>query len=160
MRTAPQTRRVRSLGSTAAEFAVILPLAVTVMFGSIEAGRMVVSRMMLSYAVIEGGRAAGTRGTANCTDVEAAVINASPLLKLTAADIDTEVVTAAAPACNVAASSAGVDNETAFDNRTVWNGTMGASATSCVRVTVRYTFTPVIGLYAKTWTVENATVVQ
>jgi Flp pilus assembly protein TadG len=90
-RPASRTPRLCQSGATTAEFAVILPLVVAVMFGTIEAGRMAVSRAMLSYASIQGSRVAGAMGTPTVADVQAAVQSAAPMLGLPSGSITVTV---------------------------------------------------------------------
>ena len=79
-------RRSRRRGSTAVEFALVFPLFFTLVAGAIEGGRFVVSRMMLSYAVSVGARAATLNNASNATSgtgsVAAAVVAAAPMLHL------------------------------------------------------------------------------
>ena len=54
-----------------------------VLFGTIDAGRLIVSQVMLSYAVISGARLAGVSSTTNVlSTVQPAVVAAAPLLNL------------------------------------------------------------------------------
>jgi Flp pilus assembly protein TadG len=78
--------RNRQRGSTAVEFALVFPLFFTLIACALEGGRFVVSRMMLAYAVTVGARAA-TLSTASTTSVQNAVINAAPMLHLTATQV-------------------------------------------------------------------------
>jgi Flp pilus assembly protein TadG len=102
-----------------------MPLVVSVMFGTIELGRLVATRTMLSFATIQGGRAAGTSGTASYTVVQDTVINSAPMLGLTYTDVDVQV--AGGP----------VNDSASFNARAVG---------SLVTVTVRYTFKPIVPL--------------
>lgn len=133
--------RCRERGATAAEFSVILPLVVVVMLGSIEAGRMVVSRAMLSYASINGVRAAAVTGTASQTVVQNTVIQSAPLLALNPS--------------NVTVAVQGDSSVSAFVGRTTGN---------TVSVTVTYTFQPMVslpaGLTTRTWTATTQAVVE
>jgi Flp pilus assembly protein TadG len=134
---APHKRRVRTLGAAGAEFAVILPLAVSVMFGAIEAGRMLACRQMLTFAAMEGARKAAALGTLNVAAVESKVIGYAPMLSLTAGSIDVQVMNPGSfPTCATAGVWGAVDNAAAFTAR--------VANTSCVRVTVRYNFDPLI----------------
>jgi Flp pilus assembly protein TadG len=78
--------RNRQRGSTAVEFALVFPVFFTLIACALEGGRFVVSRMMLAYAVTVGARAA-TLSTASTTTVQNAVINAAPMLHLTASQV-------------------------------------------------------------------------
>jgi Flp pilus assembly protein TadG len=136
---------VRTRGSTALEFAFILPLAAFVMFATIEVGRMVACKQMLTYATMEGVRVAAALGTSSDTVVQNTVIGASPMLGLSTSNV---IVAVESGACGGAAKA--------------W-GTRAAG--DCVRVTVSYTFTTVlVGQWrwmpaSKTWTsVQTMTV--
>ena len=63
----------------------MLPLFMAVLFGTIDAGRLVVSHVMLSYAVITGARLAGVSSTPTplSSSIPPAVVAAAPLLNLT-----------------------------------------------------------------------------
>ena len=80
-------RRNRQRGSTAVEFALVFPLFFTLIACALEGGRFVVSRMMLAYAVTVGARAA-TLSNASTTSVRNAVVNAAPMLHLTASQVE------------------------------------------------------------------------
>jgi Flp pilus assembly protein TadG len=90
----PSSRRERQRGNTLVEFVCVVPLFFTVVFGTLEGGRFVVSRMMLSYAVSVGARAATLIG-ASPTSVQTAVVNAAPMLHLSATQV--EVTSAGLP---------------------------------------------------------------
>jgi Flp pilus assembly protein TadG len=77
-------RRSRQRGGTAVEFALVFPLFFALVAGAIEGGRFVVSRMMLSYAVSVGARAATLANATggNTGTVAAAVVAAAPMLHL------------------------------------------------------------------------------
>jgi hypothetical protein len=64
--------------------------------GSLDAGRMVVGRAMLSYAVICGTRKAVVASTTTTTAVQAAVTAAAPMLPLTTNVVTTSAATWAA----------------------------------------------------------------
>ena len=64
----------------------MVPLFFTVMLGTLEGGRFVVSRMMLAYAVSVGTRAA-TLGGATTASVQTAVVNAAPMLHLSTSQV-------------------------------------------------------------------------
>ena len=79
--------RNRQRGSTAVEFSLVFPLFFAVIACALEGGRFVVSRMMLAYAVTVGARAA-TLKNATTSSVTAAVVNAAPMLHLTATQVE------------------------------------------------------------------------
>jgi Flp pilus assembly protein TadG len=80
-------RRSRQFGGTAVEFALVFPIFFTLIAGALEGGRFVVSRMMLSYAVSVGARAASLK-SASTTSVQNAVVNAAPMLHLSASQVE------------------------------------------------------------------------
>jgi Flp pilus assembly protein TadG len=133
---------VRSRGSTAVEFAFIFPIAIAVMFGAIEMGRLVMSRQMLTYATMEGVRVAASMGTLNTTAVQDAVIAAAPMLSLTSSNI---AVTAALgpPPVDCASWAAATYTVATY-------GTRSRATRDCAQVVVTYTFQPVLGV--KWWT--------
>ena len=120
---------------------MITPLLFLVLFGTIEFGRMIVSRQMLAYSTIEGARTASILGTAALSDVYAQVTAAAPLLTLTT--------------IKVKVGAGGTwDDAAAFAART---------AGQTMFVESVYTFTPIIdigGLGTKTWTETQQAVVQ
>jgi Flp pilus assembly protein TadG len=122
---------------------MIAPLVVTILIGSLEMGRYVVSRGTLSYATIQGGRTAATMGTTNSAAVRAMVKNSAPMLALADGDIDIQVAGGA------------VNDDASFTGRVVGNQ---------VTVTVRYTFQPALNvagvLTSKNWTDSNTSVVE
>ncbi len=69
---------------------MIFPLLVLLMFGGIEGGRFVVSRVMLSYAVVVGVRAATLSG-ASTSSVQTAVVAAAPMLHLAPSQVEVAV---------------------------------------------------------------------
>ncbi len=102
--------RNRLRGSTAVEFALVFPIFFTLIACALEGGRFVVSRMMLSYAVTAGARAATLSG-ASTLSVQNAVVNAAPMLHLTTGQV--EIATAAGLPASVGSSvtvSVGVSN--------------------------------------------------
>ncbi len=66
---------------------MVFPLFFTLVVCAIEGGRFVVTRMMLSYAVSVGARAA-TLSTASTASVQNAVVNAVPMLNLTTGQVE------------------------------------------------------------------------
>lgn len=61
----------------------MFPLVVSVLFGAIDGGRLVIDRFMVSYGAVVGGRVASVRSTASVTAVQTAVVAAVPFLGLT-----------------------------------------------------------------------------
>ena len=137
---APRACRHRQRGTATAEFAVITPLLFLVLFGTLEFSRMIVSRQMLAYSVIEGARTASILGYTLDTDVTAQVTAAAPLLTLSTITIT--------------------------DLRTLNTGPTAMSDRQpgdTVQVSTTYQFVPVInigGLGTKTWTETQQAVVQ
>jgi Flp pilus assembly protein TadG len=74
-------------GSTVVEFALVFPLFFLLVAGAIEGGRFVASKMMLSYAVSVGARAA-TLSTATTNSVQNAVVNSAPMLHLSLSQVE------------------------------------------------------------------------
>ena len=93
---AKRSRAARQRGSTAVEFALVLPIFVGVLFGAIDGARLVVSQCMLNYAVIAGARLASVSSTTSFTTVQTAVLAASPLLNLPANAVHYQIGTGAA----------------------------------------------------------------
>jgi Flp pilus assembly protein TadG len=82
-RPAKRSPELNQRGATTVEFALVLPVLVAVLFGALDAGRLVVSKIMLNYAVIAGARlAAVSTTTAFSPTVPDAVVAAAPLLNL------------------------------------------------------------------------------
>jgi Flp pilus assembly protein TadG len=82
-----QPGRHHERGGTAVEFAFCLPLLITIVFGMLEGGRFVVSRTMLSYAVINGARIAAIQSTPDVAAVQTAVRNSARLLNVTGINV-------------------------------------------------------------------------
>jgi Flp pilus assembly protein TadG len=82
--TPAHPRRHRERGATTVEFAVVLPLLMAVMFGAIDGGRLIMSRLMLTYAVGKGARIASLspETTTSESQVQSSVAAAAPLLTL------------------------------------------------------------------------------
>ena len=101
-------RRDGQRGFTTVEFALTLPLLLTLLFGSIDGGLLVISRCAVSYAAITAARTASLRSpTMTISSVKTAATNASPLLTIAANNIhvyvnDVEVTTDPAFAARVA----------------------------------------------------------
>jgi Flp pilus assembly protein TadG len=83
-------------GTAAVEFSLVVPLLLLMTIGSLDAGRMVVGRAMLSYAVICGTRKGVVAATTTTTAVQAAVTAAAPMLPLTTNVVTTSAATWAA----------------------------------------------------------------
>ena len=119
---------------------MITPLLFLVLFGTLEFSRMIVSRQMLAYSVIEGARTASILGYTNLSDVTDQVTAAAPLLTLgtiTVTDMRT-----------------GNTGATAMTDRT---------SGDIVQVSTTYSFVPVVtigGLGTKNWTETQQAVVQ
>ena len=116
------------------ETSLVLPIILLVIVGTIDASRMVMSNMMLSYAVTAGARAA-TAGNSTQANVQTVVTGASPMLALTTSNI---------PTSNITTTPAGTT--TASSTATAWSArTRGDTVT----VTATYTFTPSNPLFTK-----------
>ncbi len=112
-------RRSKSLGAVAVEFALVLPLFVSVVFGIIDGGRLMMARWMVSYAVARGGRVASLR-TSTYQNVLDAVTQSAPLIGISSGNV------------NVAVNGTTV-NSTTFASR---------KSGDAVHVWTTYTFTP------------------
>jgi len=95
---AKRSPAVRQCGSTAVEFALVLPVLVAVLFGAIDGGRLVVSQCMLNYAVIAGARLASVSSTTSFAPVQTAVVAAAPLLNLSTSAVHYQIGAGAADA--------------------------------------------------------------
>jgi Flp pilus assembly protein TadG len=114
--SAPHRPRSRQSGAYTVEFALtILPL-ILVTVGTIDASRMVVSRLMLSYAVICGARAGLVNSTPDTAHVQTAVAAAAPMLSLGPISVSTSAAS--------------------------WTGRLSGDT---VTVQATYTFTPCLG---------------
>jgi Flp pilus assembly protein TadG len=110
-------------GSTAVEFAMVVPLLFLMTIGVYDAGRMVVTKTMLAYAVTIGARAGVASNTTSTSAVQSAVVAAAPFLNLSTSNVTT-----------VSSS----------------NGTWATrSRGDSVTVTGQYTFTPTLPLFTK-----------
>jgi Flp pilus assembly protein TadG len=67
----------------------------TLLFGAIDGGRLVISHCMLSYAVIVGSRMASMPQTPAAPNVQNAVVAAAPFLGLTAAAVTVSITSGA-----------------------------------------------------------------
>ena len=81
----------------------MLPLFLAVVFATIEGGRFVTARMMLSYAVTVGARAA-TLKNASAGSVATAVTHAAPMLNLTTSQVEISSTLPANPGSTVTVS--------------------------------------------------------
>lgn len=93
----PHRLRERQRGSTAVEFSLVIPLLMTLLFGAIDGGRLAISRCMLSYSAIVGGRMASVTNTAAATDVQNAVVASAPFLGLSAGAVTVAITSGGAP---------------------------------------------------------------
>lgn len=105
----------------AVEFSFMFMLLMLVTSGTIDAGRMVISKTMLAHAVTVGARAASLGFNTTTTAVQTAVVNAAPMLNLSSGSVNVS-----------ATDSLGVA-------KTFANKTRG----DIVSVNCSYTFTPV-----------------
>lgn len=112
-------RAAKSHGAVAVEFALILPLFLALIFGIIDGGRLMMSRWLVSYAVVRGGRVASLR-TSTYQNVQDAVAQSASLIGLSSANV------------NIAVNGTTV-NSTTFATR---------SSGDAVHVWTTYTFTP------------------
>jgi Flp pilus assembly protein TadG len=83
--TGRQPRRDLQRGAAAVEFAVVFPLLAVIMFGLIDGGRLVASRVMLTYAVSQGARVAALSPTSQSA-VESTIRGAATMLTTIAID--------------------------------------------------------------------------
>lgn len=80
-----RSRRTSDEGASALEFALVLPLLLLLVFGTIQFGLIFNQWQQLEHATREGARWASLRNGA--ADVRSTVIAAAPTLGLTPADI-------------------------------------------------------------------------
>lgn len=88
-------RRNRQSGLTTVEFSLVVPVLLTLMFGAIDGGRFVISRCMMSYGAIVGGRMASVTSTAAALDVQNAVVAATPFLALSTGSVAVAITSGA-----------------------------------------------------------------
>jgi len=74
------TRRRKALGVITVEFALVFPVLVAIMFGLIDAGRFIATRVMLSQAAATGARTACLGSATGPTDVDTAVTDSATML--------------------------------------------------------------------------------
>jgi Flp pilus assembly protein TadG len=79
-RLARRSRATRERGSAVVEFALVFPVVVFLMFGLLDAGRLMISQGMLSYAMISGARIAAVSSTTSWNTVQTAAVAAAPIL--------------------------------------------------------------------------------
>jgi Flp pilus assembly protein TadG len=77
------------------EFALVIPILLTLLFAAIDGGRLVVTRCMLNYAVIVGSRMASMPQTPAAANVQSAVVAAAPFLGLTTAAVTVTITSGA-----------------------------------------------------------------
>jgi Flp pilus assembly protein TadG len=129
-------RRHAERGATAVEFAVVFPLLAAVMFGVIDGGRLVASRVMLTYAVSQGTRVAALSSTTSQSEIDAAIRGHAPML--TTMTID--------PVACTSPCAGGFGAKTTGDR---------------IAVTARYTFSPAFfSSFARTLTQTSWVVVE
>ena len=125
-----QRRPNRQSGVTTVEFALVLPFVLAVLFGSIDGGRLVIARCMVSYAAVVSARVASVRSTTQMATVKTAATNAVPYLTLNQSLIKVYV------------NAAEVTTDTAFAAKS-------AGAGNTVSVSVAYAYTPLTPLITK-----------
>jgi Flp pilus assembly protein TadG len=140
---ARRSREARQRGSTVVEFALVLPILMVVTFGAIDAGRLVVAKVELSYACIMGARLAAVSNTTAFTTVQTAVVAAAPLLNLATTAVHYQIETG-----GVAATA-----DTGFSSR---------AAGSKIRVYSTYNYQPMLikALSSRTVSASAQTVIQ
>jgi len=113
----------------------VFPLLAAILFGIIDGGRLVASRVMLTYAVSQGTRVAALSSTTSQPTIDSAIRGSAPLL--TTMTIDPVVCTPC---------SSGFVNKTTGDR---------------IAVTARYTFSPAFfSSFARTLTQTSWVVVE
>src|SRR6188768_3014610 len=81
-------RRDGQRGFTTVAFALVLPLLLTLLFGSIDGGLLVISRCMVSYAAITAARTASLRSpSVTLPSVKTAATDAIPFLTINTTNI-------------------------------------------------------------------------
>jgi Flp pilus assembly protein TadG len=124
-------RRDGQRGFTTVEFALTLPLLLTLLFGSIDGGLLVISRCMVSYAAVTATRTASLRSTTmTLSSVKTAATDAIPFLTISTSNI------------HVYVNDVEVTTDVAFKARTAGTG-------NTVKVTVAYAYVPVTPGFTK-----------
>lgn len=117
-------RRDGERGLTTVEFALTLPLLLTLLFGSIDGGLLVISRCMVSYAAVTAARTASLRSpSVTLSSVKTAARDAIPFLTINPSLIKVYV------------NDIEVTTNPAFAAR-------AAGPTSTVKVSVAYAYVP------------------
>ena len=83
--------RLSDQGSAAVEFALVLPLFMSLLFGVIEGGRLMLARIVLSQAVEVGGRLASLRSTTSASQVQSAVATSGAVVGVTSASVQVSI---------------------------------------------------------------------
>ena len=124
----------------------MFPLLAAILFGIIDGGRLVASRVMLTYAVSQGSRVAALSSTTSQTAVDAAIRGYAPMLTTMTID-PVACTTACAPLpCVPPVCAAGFAGKAPGDR---------------VSVTARYTFSPAFfSSFARTLTQTSWVVVE
>jgi Flp pilus assembly protein TadG len=103
----------------------MFPLVMSLLFGVIDGGRLVIDRYMVSYAAVVGGRVASVRSTSTITAIQTAVVAAVPFLRLansaiTVAVNDVSVTTDAAFAAHPTGSPNTVTVTVTYNYKAFW----------------------------------------
>jgi Flp pilus assembly protein TadG len=112
---------------------LVVPILFLILIGTIDVGRMLISRSMLQYAVISGARAGLAKTNSTTAAVQTATAAAAPMLHLTATNVNVCVDTVG--------TCTGVASSTAWTARTTGD-TVTVSYSG-------YTFTPASGSFAR-----------
>ena len=83
--------RLRELGAVTVEFAIVLPLFMSLVFGMIEGSRLMMARWIVSYATERGGRVASLRSTASTSAVQTAVVQSGSLIGITSGNVTVQI---------------------------------------------------------------------
>ena len=75
------TRRRKPLGVITVEFALVFPVLVAILFGLIDAGRFIATRVMLSQAAAAGARADCLGSSTDATFADQAVRDSATMLR-------------------------------------------------------------------------------
>ena len=94
-------RRWRDRGAAAVEFAIVVPVLIVLVFGSIEFGLAVQARTMIGNAAREGVRVASLGGSV--ADVQASALGALGPLSGTSPVVNYTCTTSGSASCNPAA---------------------------------------------------------